>query len=243
MKILIPSHRGNTGNYLAKRWYGGCEASVIIRRIHNPDDDCLKAIAGHECSMADRKKITADASSNSELVYSFDQMKVFTEGTCAGLAINWLSLMKANKDYKSAQNKMDDPDGETNAAALQQTYEGTGGHKAALTQAGLKMLWPDPTPSSHPHIHSGLVQPSQLVQEAAQPRLYFLRIRREGGGHAVGIVRDHVSSGDVFHYFDGNFGHFYFASPARFQKWFEEFLNLSGYAQKYTRKWEFYWLG
>jgi len=180
--------------------------------------------------------IVADARKAGELVYEFDQGKspVMTQpgpwgdaysGFCAGMAMKWLALRRQGTDFAHDQGAQWLSMPHWHATRDQNVYEDSD-YNTALRAYGLHV-------ASTPLQWVGSPNGSRLRQIAqGSPGLYLVRLRREGGGHAVAID----SEKGVYRFMDANFGHFAFKKPERFEQWLVEFLAQSGYAKRYTKE-------
>jgi hypothetical protein len=192
--------------------------------------------------MSARHTIIKQARDNGELVYAFDQahtpqFKRSRRDFCAGLALQWLALQLAGKDYAYNERKkvLEDPGDEP--LDVQDVYEKQG-HLKAFEQVGLKR-------KEHEKVVPGAVQPGRLVEATSDAGLYFLRLRHDkGSGHAVGLqCQGGPGDGLVYVYFDPNLGEFSLGSSKRFQEWFDDVIGRplledgDTYQSHYARQW------
>jgi hypothetical protein len=138
---------------------------------------------------------------------------------CAGLALEWLALRRAGKDYDYDEQKevLTDPGDEP--MQVQRVYLDQG-HAKAFDKVGLKEEWNRWTDNA--------VQPGPLLAAAAQPGMYFLQIRHtRESGHAVAFTTHGWGTDErAVNYFDANLGAFYFGNRKQFQDWFDWVLSL-----------------
>ena len=183
--------------------------------------------------------IESEARQKGELEYSFDQSEsaVMTQpgpwgeaysGYCAGLAMKWIALRLEDEDYEFdvKSRKLGDLP-HWHATRDQNVYEDAD-YDTALAAYGLK------TGAKTFHRIGGPNAGGLRQIAEAQAGCYLIRLRRDGGGHAVAMQSD--MGRKVFRFFDANYGHFVLKSALRFQIFLNDFLHRSNYQTRYSKE-------
>jgi len=182
--------------------------------------------------------IESDARRHGELEYSFDQANsvVMTQpgpwgtaysGYCAGLAMKWISLRLTGSDYPFDPKTRELGDLPHWHATRDQTVYEDQDYDTALGPYGLKS-----GTAAHRVGGPDAGWLRQIAEKAPGP--YLIRLRREGGGHAVAMQNDAAKK--VYRFFDANNGHFVLKDANRFQVWLNDFLVRSNYRMQYSKE-------
>ncbi len=183
--------------------------------------------------------IESDARHKGELEYSFDQSEsaVMTQpgpwgnaysGYCAGLAMKWINLRLAGKDYPfDAKTRTLGDLPHWHATRDQNVYEDAD-YATALDNYGLEADF-----TTHHRVggpDAGWLR--QIAEHAAG--CYLISLRRDGGGHAVAMQSDPIKK--TYRFFDANYGHFVLKGADRFQVFLTDYLLRSNYKTRYSKE-------
>jgi hypothetical protein len=194
-------------------------------------ETCNEAYA----AMAIMKAIAKDAWSRGELVYAYQQgdedynykdigpWGAVRNGYCAALGFKWIGLRLRGQDLEYDAKTRFATKEDWRITRLHNLTKDANGYNNVLTELGLERQ----APTSFLGIPSAL----QVVPKVAlEQGCYMLQYRRDGGGHLVAIQVEEKG----FRYFDANYGHFVFTTKDRFTTWYQDFLSVSRYRERYT---------
>ena len=211
-------------------------------------DGVVGAITAKSLGLVERKpclefdRVQKAARDSGELVYALYQgdTEPMTQpgpwgavpefGYCSGLALRWIGLRSAGKDYPFDAETLESS-GSWEATRDQNIAMNVDGDfldrvEAVLRQYGVKVNRSRYQKSARPASVA-------LIESAifAGTGYYYVALRRKDGGHAIVIQREK----STYRIFDGNEGHFAFKSLARFKEFLQGLLvDFPGYLKKCT---------
>ncbi|MCP5420161.1 MAG: hypothetical protein H6969_06685 [Gammaproteobacteria bacterium] len=161
-------------------------------------------------------------------------------GYCLGLSIQWLALLKRHQNFD-----FDQQTGICNCppwqATMFQNIHASAPRARGRTFSGamVQQHIRDPIRAATMLIRYTSVRLPVTVTNFHQiltgfPNTLWLIVLDMGpGGGAHAVAAQHDAQGHV-HFFDPNYGHFFFADFVRFRTWFQTFLIESNYAREYV---------
>lgn len=145
-------------------------------------------------------------------------------GYCAALGFKWIMLRLRGGDL---------PFDLGTRMAKKEDWQITRLHNLTKTEGYGPVMLELGLAQGTPRVFYGIPSALQIVPVAAAAKgCYMVQYKRDGGGHLVAIQND----GDVFRYFDPNFGEFIFRGEERLRNWYQRFLHDSGYRARYTER-------
>lgn len=156
-------------------------------------------------------------------------------GFCAGLAIRWIGLRATGRDYPfDATTLYASASGQFWEAIRDQNIlidvEAPGNEFLARLETVLRRYGVTVNRTKYE-------KSRQRVSAAMLDRvlfagdgLYYLELRRKGGGHSISLERNKTT----YRLFDGNTGHFCIEGLKPFKEFADRFLNETGYQGRYT---------
>jgi hypothetical protein len=160
-----------------------------------------------------------------DLVFAYQQGGPWgnvRNGYCAALGFKWIMLRLRGEDL---------PFDSSTRLAEKEDWQITRLHNLTKTEGYAPVMRELGLAQGTPRVFYGIRSALQIVPVVAAAKgCYMVQYKRDGGGHLVATQNE----GDVFSYFDPNFGEFIFRGEERFRNWYQRFLDDSGYRARYT---------